>query len=115
MCIDNSLRRTLSHQAMSADVPLSRWVNEPFPAWNDILTSHEVARLTRRQCWLLNALTFVGKFPKKHHFSGRSVGWLRTDVDEWLGRRCHVRGPCSKVRSRQALSQTSFGRCHRMR
>src|SRR3954471_22567594 len=100
MCIDHSVRRTVSHPTVApANVPLSRWVNERLPAWNEILTSHDVARLTRRHCWLLTALAFVGGFPKKHRFRGQSIGWLRTDVDEWLGRRRHVQAPCSKLRS----------------
>lgn len=99
MCTDKSFRRTLSHSTVTAaDVPLSRWVNERFPAWNEILTSHDVARLTRRHRWILSALSFVGRFPKKRQFHGRAVGWLRTDVDHWLGRRRHAQAPCSKLR-----------------
>ena len=106
MCIDNSGLRTIDHTVASPDVPLSRWVNERLPAWNEILTARDVARLTRRHRWLLTALTLVGGFPKKHQYRGRSIGWLRTDVDEWLGRRRHVQGPCSKLRS-------SKSRCRR--
>jgi predicted DNA-binding transcriptional regulator AlpA len=99
MYLDKSLRRTPSHATVTAtDVPLSRWVNERFPPWNEILTSHDVARLTRRHCWILSALSFVGRFPKKRQFRGRPIGWLRTDVDQWLGRHRHRQAPCSKLR-----------------
>ncbi len=102
MLIGNSFRRTLSHSTVTAaDVALSRWVNERFPAWNEILKSHDVARLTRRHQWILSALSFVGRFPKKRQFHGRPIGWLRSDVDHWLGRCRHVQAPCSKLRLRR--------------
>ena len=102
MYIDNSSQRTLSQPDLTAaDVPLSRWVNERLPAWNEILTSHEVARLTRRHHWLLNALTLVGRFPKKHQFRGRPVGWLRADVEEWLGRCGPAQRPLAPCRRRR--------------
>jgi predicted DNA-binding transcriptional regulator AlpA len=100
MCIDKPLRRTLSHATVTpADVPLSRWVNERFPAWNEILTSHDVARLTRRHRWILTALSLVGRFPKKRQFHGRPIGWMRIDVDQWIGKHRHLHGPCSKLRA----------------
>jgi predicted DNA-binding transcriptional regulator AlpA len=88
----------IAQEIAPSAVPLSRWVNEPFPAWSEILTSHEVARLTRRHCWTLAALSLFGQFPKKLHFRGRPIGWLRAEVDEWLDRRRTARSPCSKVR-----------------
>lgn len=48
-----------------ARVALSRWVNEPLPAWQDILSAHDVARLTRRPSWILCGLALVGRFPNK--------------------------------------------------
>ena len=30
-------------------VRLSKWVNEPYPPWTEILTAHDLARLTRRR------------------------------------------------------------------
>jgi predicted DNA-binding transcriptional regulator AlpA len=103
---------------MAADVPLSRWVNEPFPAWSEILTSHEVARLTRRHRWILSALSFVGRFPKKREFHGRPIGWVRTDVNHWLRGRRHVQAQCSKLRAgrpriRRHFSDAASGRVER--
>jgi predicted DNA-binding transcriptional regulator AlpA len=66
-------------------VSLSPWVNEPLPPWHQILTAHDVARLTRRNRWMLTALTLIGRFPEKRRFRGRAVGWSRQDVDQWLG------------------------------
>ena len=65
-------------------VSLSRWVNERLPSCQEILTSHDVARLTRRPQWVLAALTFLGRFPSKQRFHGRRVGWRRRDVLRWL-------------------------------
>lgn len=67
-----------------AQVSLSRWVNERFPAWDELLTARDVARLTRRHRWLVSALTLLGKFPKKHAVHGRRVFWGRCDVQRWL-------------------------------
>ena len=99
MSIDKSGLRTITRSVTPEDVALSRWVNERFPTWNEILTSRDVARLTRRHRWLVTALSLVGHFPRKLRFRGRPIGWLRSDVDGWLGKDRHVRGPCSKVRS----------------
>jgi predicted DNA-binding transcriptional regulator AlpA len=98
MSIENSGLRTISQEITLSAVPLSRWVNERFPPWSEILTSHEVARLTRRHCWTLATLSLFGKFPKKLQFRGRPIGWLRAEVDEWLDKRSLARSPCSKVR-----------------
>ena len=67
-------------------VALSRWVNEPLPAWRDILSAHDVARLTRRPAWILCGLTLLGRFPNKCQYRGRRIGWLRSDVLAWMTR-----------------------------
>ena len=66
------------------DLSISRWVNEPYPALNELLSSHDVARLTRRPCWVLNGLSLIGRFPKKLRFRGRGIGWRRSEVLEWI-------------------------------
>jgi predicted DNA-binding transcriptional regulator AlpA len=87
MGIDYAFRRTMNHSTLGvADVPLSRWVKKRLPAWNEVLTAHDVARLTRRHRWIVTALSLVGGFPKKQQYRGRPIGWLRADVEEWLGR-----------------------------
>jgi hypothetical protein len=68
------------------NVSLSRWVNERFPAWEHLLTAHDVARLTRRPPWILTALVLIGRFPRKCRYHGRGVGWLRSDVLVWMSR-----------------------------
>ena len=102
MSIDYAVRRTVNHSTMGdEEVPLSRWINQRLPAWNEILTSHDVARLTRRPRWLVNALSLVGGFPKKQLFRGQPIGWLRADVEEWLADCCPA--------------QRGFARCRRRR
>jgi predicted DNA-binding transcriptional regulator AlpA len=108
MYFDRPFRRTLGHATVtSADVPLSRWVNERLPPWNEVLTSHDVARLTRRHRWIVTALSLVGGFPKKRQFCGRPIGWLRADVEEWLGRRGLAHRPSAPCRRQPADPQRS--------
>jgi predicted DNA-binding transcriptional regulator AlpA len=65
-------------------VTLSPWVNERFPAWEQLLSAHDVARLTRRPRWILASLTLLRRFPRKRRYHGRGVGWLRSDIVHWL-------------------------------
>jgi predicted DNA-binding transcriptional regulator AlpA len=67
-------------------VSISRWVNEPYPAWDRILTAHDVARLVRRPPWMLCSMAAVGKFPRGQRFRGKNVGWLKADILEWMAR-----------------------------
>ena len=72
---------------LKGNVSVSRWVNEAYPAWNEILSSHDVARLTRRNRWVLSAMAALRRFPPKRKFRGRPVGWHRGDVVRWLANR----------------------------
>ncbi len=67
-------------------VSLSKWVNEKLPAWHEILSAHEVARLTRRNRCVLIALTLLGRFPRPQRLHGRRIGWLRREVEQWIAR-----------------------------
>ena len=66
---------------------LSPWINDEFPRWSDLLTTHDVARLTRRHVWLISALALISRFPKRARFHGRAIGWNRHDVHHWMARR----------------------------
>jgi hypothetical protein len=88
-------------------VSISRWVNEPYPSWDHILTAHDVARLIRRPPWMLSTLAVVGQFPRKQQFHGKKIGWLRADILEWMARtrRSPITPPSDKAscpRRRQA-------------
>lgn len=72
--------------APRVNIVISRWVNERLPPWDELLTAHDVARLTRRHHLILSALTLVGCFPRKLRFQGRGIGWHRRDVARWLNR-----------------------------
>jgi predicted DNA-binding transcriptional regulator AlpA len=79
--------RTSCHtgsEATQTNVSLSKWVNESLPPWNDLLSAHEVARLTRRRRWLVHALTLLGRFPKQQRFHDHAVGWAKHEVLKWL-------------------------------
>ena len=103
--------------APSQPVTLSPWINERFPAWEQLLSAHDVARLTRRPRWMVLSLTLLGRFPRKQRYHGRNIGWLRSDVLTWLARdlrvlRCHTL-PTLKFRShnsRQGLLPLGFAR-----
>src|SRR5260370_32999227 len=68
-------------------VTLSKWVHERCPPWEQLLSAHDVARLTRRPRWVLLGLMLLGRFPTKQCFHGRRIGWLRDDVLDWIGKR----------------------------
>jgi predicted DNA-binding transcriptional regulator AlpA len=68
----------------AANVRVSPRVNEKLPALNQILSAHDVARLTRRNRWVLYALSFLGRFPRKQRFRGHTIGWDRAEILEWL-------------------------------
>jgi len=71
-------------------IVLAPWVNERCPPWDQLLSAHQVARLTRRRKWLVLSLSLLGQFPKQRRFQGQNVGWLRGDVIEWLSRELTV-------------------------
>jgi predicted DNA-binding transcriptional regulator AlpA len=72
-------------------VSISRWVNEPYPAWDRILTAHDVARLIRRPPWMFCSMAAFGQFPKRQRFRGKNVGWLEADILEWMARTSRYR------------------------
>ena len=72
---------------LKAGVSISKWVNEAYPPWGEILSAHDVARLTRRHRWVLSAMAAFRRFPRKRKFHGRAVGWHRGDVVRWLANR----------------------------
>jgi len=57
------------------NVTLPPWVNESLPAFSDLLSAHDVARLTRRSRWALSGLMLLGLFPKRRRYQGRPIGW----------------------------------------
>jgi len=121
------MNRVLAGQAITPGVSpysefvrLSKWVNEPYPPWAEILTAHDVARLTRRHRWMLSALVAVGCFPQKRRFRGRAVGWHRCDVERWVrqaqpgspSRNREARGPVAATLPMPIGIATPDGRTH---
>ena len=57
-----------------------------------ILRKPEVAELTGYSERSIDRLEKVGQFPKRLRLGARAVGWLETDVVEWIATR--ARGGC---------------------
>jgi predicted DNA-binding transcriptional regulator AlpA len=102
--------------ARSQSVSLSPFVNELFPNWEELLTAHEVARLTRRPRWMVFGLALLGRFPRERRFHGRNIGWLRADVIHWLAKdictaqHTHSAVPARTRCARQGLLPLGFAR-----
>lgn len=109
--------------AGSVRVSLSPWVNERLLPLNELLSAHDVARLTRRPAWILGGLSLVGGFPKKATRRGRKMGWWRSDVLDWMSRHLGLAdkgAPAAQIdlplrrtarRSRRTCSQAQMGTC----
>jgi predicted DNA-binding transcriptional regulator AlpA len=67
-------------------VTLSPWINEPLPPFHELLSAHDVARLTRRPKVVIAALVLLRRFPQRRRYRGRQIGWLRGEVLEWMSR-----------------------------
>jgi predicted DNA-binding transcriptional regulator AlpA len=116
MSSDASLGSQVTAIAPSRNVVLSPWVNESLPAWEELLSAHDVARLTRRPRWVLASLVLLGRFPRKCRYHGRGIGWLRSDVLDWIAKdlriaSCH---PHSASLGRRSAGQICLplGRAH---
>ncbi len=82
----NNHVETAARKPAPAEVCLSRWINERLPPVSELLSDHDVARLTRRPRWVLCSLAVIGKFPRKRRYHGRRVGWLKSEVVDWMAR-----------------------------
>jgi len=92
---DSSPDQRAPSAAYPRNISLSKYVNERFPAWEQLLSAHDVARLTRRPRWWLLSMAVLGQFPRKQRFHGRGIGWLRADVMDWMAKdirntQCHT-------------------------
>jgi len=96
-----------STPAASHRVSLSPYVNEPLPNWEELLSARDVARLTRRPRWMVLSLALLGRFPRKHRYHGRYIGWLRSDVLTWLSRDLRVVLGCDTSPAVNARSYSS--------
>jgi prophage regulatory protein len=48
------------------------------------LTTRKVVEIVGRHRCTLYRWMAAGQFPKKRSFRGRTVGWLRSEVEKWL-------------------------------
>jgi predicted DNA-binding transcriptional regulator AlpA len=88
----------LRSQGVSKNVSLSPWVNDRCPAWTELLSSRHVARLTRRPRWVLLGLALLGRFPRAQRFCGHRIGWLRSEITDWMAE-TERGGVCGSKRS----------------
>jgi predicted DNA-binding transcriptional regulator AlpA len=91
---------------------LSPWINGEFPRWSDLLTTHDVARLTRRHIWFISVLVLMGRFPKRTRFHGCGIGWNRREVHDWMARRRRCISTRALSRHVGAVQLDSFGSRH---
>jgi predicted DNA-binding transcriptional regulator AlpA len=116
---DDSAQLSKADPKTVPHITLSRWINEPYPPLTELLSAHDVARLTRRPRWLLVGLELIGRFPRKARFRGRALGWWRSDVLEWMARDLALQRhqtsssqPCLRRQPRQpCLPLEPRGRC----
>ena len=116
---DSSPEQGATTVASRKNVSLSRWVNERFPPWEQLLSAHDVARLTRRSKWVLLTLMAFGRFPRKRRFHGRDIGWHRNDVLEWMAKdlcvaNCHADSAVVRSRRRHATQVVLPLQCARL-
>lgn len=87
MPAEHALKNPAIASAREAPLTISRWVNEPYPPLGELLSAHDVARLTRRPRWMLMGLGLIGQFPRRRRLRGQWVGWYRSEVLEWIARK----------------------------
>ena len=102
-------RAFVTSSTPTAKIILSTRVNEHFPPLHQILSAHDVARLTRRHRWVLYALTILARFPKQQRIRGHAIGWRRSDIVGWLADRSdrhqdRPHGRCSALRRHKPLA-----------
>ena len=81
------------------EITISRWVNESLPAWDQVLTAHELARLMRRPRWLLCGMALPRRFPQEHRFRGYKIGWLRSEILGWMDSGFRADSAITKIRA----------------
>lgn len=91
-CKTTALASLIDDAPRSGDVAICPFINEPLPPSHELLTSRDVARLIRRPKWLFLGLTLIGKFPRRQRFHGRSIGWLKSDIQAWISTSIPIRG-----------------------
>jgi len=97
-------------------VRIATWVNERCPPLSEILSAHDVARLTRRPRWVLTGLCLIGRFPKRLQLRGRKIGWRRAEVLDWMAQGAvrdsaiptHMGRRCSGGHQRQACLRFEY-------
>ena len=61
------------------------------PAIDDLISLDRVQRYTALSKSTIYREIASGKFPKQVRLSPGRVGWLRSEVEEWVAQRCRAR------------------------
>lgn len=106
-----------ANRVCRGNLSLSRWVNEKFPPWTELLSAHDVARLVRRPRWMIPGLVFLRRLPKQRRYHGQPVGWMRSELTAWLAhdrrvttRRKHKATPALAAQRELPLRRCPFRR-----
>lgn len=75
-------RRAAEHRVVVHDTPPSK--AELAAGTDEVLTTREVVRITKRHRATLFRWERSGHFPPKRTFKGGKRGWLRSDVEQWM-------------------------------
>jgi prophage regulatory protein len=62
-----------SHEVAPAPAPIDQ-----------VLSTRDIVKITGRHRITIYRWIRAGIFPKKHEAHGHKVGWLRSDVEQWL-------------------------------
>lgn len=69
------------------------WTQPPNVDQDEILRWSDVHRLVKLSRNTVRKLEKIGEFPKRFQLTDYSVGWLKSDVDEWIASRRAARKP----------------------
>jgi prophage regulatory protein len=53
-------------------------------ALDQILGTHDIEQITGKHRCTIYRWIQDKRFPRKHSFRGREIGWRRSDIEQWL-------------------------------
>lgn len=68
--------------APKRETPRRRTIPQPTSSMDQLLSTHDVERITNRHRCTIYRWILAGTFPAKR--AGGGHGWLRSDVERWL-------------------------------
>jgi prophage regulatory protein len=80
---------------------------DPPPQIDQILSTRQVLQITGKHRVTIYRWIRAGIFPKKHDAHGHKVGWLRSEIENWLA---HDRGSPGPPERAKEIGATREGR-----